>query len=161
MYHVPFWIISIKPWSDYNVMKNHTLKHTGKKTNKCNLCDYATVQKNNLKTHMLTHTGEKPHKCKHCDYSSHQASNLKVHIETHRLGKFNKCTQCNYTSVHKIRRWYLQTHSGEKPHKCNICHYESIQATHLKEHMKTHKRKTLKIWPIQIKFFVSIGFKVL
>ena len=26
--------------------------------------------------------------------------------------------------------------------------------------MKTHIRETLKIWPIQIKFFVSIGFKV-
>ena len=39
---------------------------TGEKPFKCDLCDYAAIQKYQLTLHIRTHTGEKPFKCKKC-----------------------------------------------------------------------------------------------
>ena len=55
----------------------------GKKLNKCNQCEYASVRANNVKAHMNTHSGEKPYKCNQCDYSSSYARALRCHLKMH------------------------------------------------------------------------------
>ena len=78
------------------------------KSNKCNLCDYASTRAGNLKTHLQRHSGEKTNKCNQCDYASSEASNLRTH---------------------------LKTHSGEKSNKCNLCDFASIKASDLRRHL--------------------------
>ena len=36
-----------------------------------------------LKIHIITHTGEKSHKCNMCEYAAYQASSLKTHMKKH------------------------------------------------------------------------------
>ena len=35
----------------------------GDKSNKCNQCDFASIQAGNLRRHLKTHSGEKTNKC--------------------------------------------------------------------------------------------------
>ena len=65
-------------------------KHTGEKSNKCSLCDYASYDASNLRTHMKKHTGEKSNKCnQHTgEKSNSQAGNLKTHIKRHNRNLF-------------------------------------------------------------------------
>ena len=53
------------------------------KSNKCNLCDYATSNAGHLRTHLKMHSGEKTNKCNQCDYASSRASDLRTHLKTH------------------------------------------------------------------------------
>ena len=53
------------------------------KSNKCNLCDYASSHAGDLRRHIKTHTGEKSNKCSLCDYASSQAGDLRTHMKKH------------------------------------------------------------------------------
>ena len=68
------------------------------KTYKCNQCNFASVQADNLKRHLKTHSGEKSNKCKQCDYASSHASDLRRHMKSHSENESNKCKQCDYAS---------------------------------------------------------------
>ena len=57
--------------------------HKGEKSNKCNLCDFASTRTDHLRTHMKTHSGEKPNKCHLCEYSCIEPGTLWAHIKTH------------------------------------------------------------------------------
>ena len=59
------------------------------KSNKCNLCEYASSRAGHLRTHMKMHSGEKSNKCSQCDYASSQAGNLRTHMKTHTGEKSN------------------------------------------------------------------------
>ena len=69
---------------------------THEKTNKCNLCDFASSYANKLRRHLKTHGGEKTKKCNLCDYASSQAGNLRRHLKIHSGEKINKCNLCDY-----------------------------------------------------------------
>ena len=93
--------------------------HSGEKSNKCNQCDYASIQAGDLKKHLKIHSGEKPNKCNQCDYASSYASHLRTHLKTHSGEKTNKCSQCDYASSQlcNLRRHmarHIWTHCGEK-----------------------------------------------
>ena len=53
------------------------------KSNKCNMCDYASFHAGNLRTHLKTNSGEKSNKCNQCDYTSSYPSALKTHLKMH------------------------------------------------------------------------------
>ena len=58
--------------------------HSGKKSNTCNQCDYASSKPWNLRRHLKTHSGEKSNKCNQCDYVSSRAGDLRKHMIIHR-----------------------------------------------------------------------------
>ena len=39
---------------------SHLKAHSGKRSNKCNQCDFAFIQAGNLRPHLKAHSGEKP-----------------------------------------------------------------------------------------------------
>ena len=55
------------------------------KSNKCNLCDYASSQAGDLRKHLKTHSGEKLSKCSQCNYASSEPGKLRRHLKTHKL----------------------------------------------------------------------------
>ena len=67
-----------------NSMQNFTeivaIEHKGK-SNKCNLCDYASSNAGHLRTHLKMHSGENSNKCNQCDYASSYAHVLKDHLK--------------------------------------------------------------------------------
>ena len=66
------------------------IEHKGK-SNKCNLCDYASSNAGHLRTHLKTHSGEKSNKCNQYDYASFYASALKDHLKILIGEKSHKC----------------------------------------------------------------------
>ena len=66
---------------------------------KCNACDFASVQTIYLRNQMKTHSGEKMHKCKICNFESVQTVYLRNHLKPF----------------------------GEKSHKCNACDFDSMR----------------------------------
>ena len=70
----------------------------GKKSLKCDVCDYSCSQKGTMKTHVsMVHEEKKPFKCDNCDYSCSLKSQLTRHVAA--------------------------IHEGKKRFKCDICHY--------------------------------------
>ena len=51
------------------------------KTNKCNQCDFTTVQAGNLRRHLKAHSGEKLKKETQYDFASVYASALIKHMK--------------------------------------------------------------------------------
>ena len=49
----------------------HFKTHSGENSNKCNQCDFASIQAVSLRKHLKTHSGEKSNKC---NQSSHNES---------------------------------------------------------------------------------------
>ena len=141
---VYFWI---KPKMELEERKGMSfcywgnVPHSGEKSNKCSLCDFASIQKSDLRRHLKTHSGEKSNKCNLCDFASHQAGDLRKHMKKHSGEKSNQCNLCDFASsrVGNLRR-HLKIHSGEKWNKWNQrdCDYKCTQAGNLKTHMLTH-----------------------
>ena len=70
------------------------------------------------------HFGENPNKCDQCNYSSLQAGNLRSHMKIHGGEKANKCDQCNYATTRAGHlRSRMMRHGGETPYKCDQCNY--------------------------------------
>ena len=55
--------------------------HEGKKSFKCELCDYSCTRKDNMKTHVASvHEKKKPFKCEMCDYCCSLRGDLNKHF---------------------------------------------------------------------------------
>ena len=50
------------------------------KTTQMKQCNYASYVQSIMKIHLISHHGEKLNKCNQCDYASIQASNLRKHL---------------------------------------------------------------------------------
>ena len=129
---------------DHSMQKNFSERIANvqrEKSNKCNLCDYASSHAGHLRTHMKMHSGEKLNKCNLCDFASIQAGNLRTHLKTHSGEKSNKCSQCDYASSYaSALKTHLKIHSGEKPNKCNQCDYASSESGDVRKVQSGEKR---------------------
>ena len=115
--------------------------------NKCNQCNFASAQANNLRRHLKMHSGEKSHQCKQCNFASAEKANLRRHLKMHSGDKSHQCKQCNFASAEKANlRRHLKMHTGEKSNKCNQCNFRSYLAGNLKDHLKRHIALDSKIW---------------
>ena len=97
-----FFAVMERNVENFELLKdNVTMKGTmgvtktgqGKKSNKCNRCDYVCTD--SLRRHLKTYTGEKSKKCNQCDYVTDYVSSVAGDLRTH-----------------------LKTHSGEMSKKC-------------------------------------------
>ena len=64
---------------------------------KCNQCDYASSQADDLRIRLKTHNGENSNKC---NYASSHSGYLRKHLKVYTGKKSHKCNQCNYVSSH-------------------------------------------------------------
>ena len=60
--------------------------HSGEKTNKCNQCDFASVQANSLKKHLRTHSGEKSNECGVCEKGFRRNDEMMKYKKKQHLG---------------------------------------------------------------------------
>ena len=93
----PFNLLTMEqnPEHDKSMQKNFSESVANvhrEKSNKCNLCDYASSHAGNLRTHLKAHSGEKSKRCNQCDFASSYSSALRAHLK-HRGEKW-RCNQC-------------------------------------------------------------------
>ena len=55
-------------------LTNANMNILGRKTDKCNQCDFASSQAGHLRTHLKTHSGEGLNKCNQCGFDSFYSS---------------------------------------------------------------------------------------
>ena len=81
-----------------------------RKAYKCNQCDFASVQADNLRRQLKERTSATI-----CNFASIQAGDLRKHLKTPSGEKSFKCNQCDFPSVQTgDLRKHLKTPSGEK-----------------------------------------------
>ena len=130
---------------------------------KCNQCDYASSQADDLRIHLKTHNGENSNKCNQCDYASSHAGYLRKHLKlysgkkSHKLCVFscwfffqitsrlvdrfmpNKCNDCDYASCRADDlKTHLKMHIGEKSNNCSQCKFASSHECNLRKPLRTH-----------------------
>ena len=54
-------------------ISSHNVFKPGEKLKTCNQCDFSFLVAVNLRRHLITHSGEKSNKCDQCDFASIQA----------------------------------------------------------------------------------------
>ena len=57
--------------------------HSGEKLHKCNQCDFASSQADDIRRRLKKHCGEKSNKCNQCEFASSQAGHLRRHMKSH------------------------------------------------------------------------------
>ncbi|WAR18116.1 ZN160-like protein [Mya arenaria] len=90
-----------------SALRNHVRIHTGEKPFKCDMCDKAFAQKNNLKKHYLQ---------QHSSSATFQSLPNLLRLEKNRCSECGKL--CSGPSALKL---HLRIHTGEKPFQCIIC----------------------------------------
>ena len=73
-------------------------KHV-KKSNKCNQCNFTSIQEGNLRRHLKIHSGGKSNKCNQCDFACSDQRSLSQRFIIHSAEKSNKCNQCDNAST--------------------------------------------------------------
>ena len=113
--------------------------HEGRKSFKCDICDYSSLHKQNLKKHIESvHEKTKPFKCDICDYRCSHKHHLKIHIgSVHEKTKPFKCDMCDYRCSHKpiLKRHIESVHEITKPFRGNICHRSFPEQRDLVRHV--------------------------
>ena len=111
---------------------------------RCNLCNYATVEKAALDKHMrFKHTNERPFMCDTCGFSTHTASAMARHKRSHSNSKPYKCEICGAEYADKKRlRDHMYIHSDHKPFQCQLCSYTCRRKDNLLAHLKKNHETT-------------------
>ena len=68
--------------TSFETSNRNITKGEREKLNKCNQCDFTSVQADNLRTHLKSHL-RKAYKCNKCDFASVRADNLRRHLKKH------------------------------------------------------------------------------
>ncbi|XP_041351949.1 zinc finger protein 585A-like [Gigantopelta aegis] len=126
-------------------LKVHVELHTGqyvyRKLYQCPHCGKKFTSKSNIQTHLVIHTGVKAYKCHQCGKSFALASHLKRHEFSHTGQKPFTCGTCGKSFTTKCSMIiHSRQHSGERPFSCNMCGRSFYDKTHLRRHIKSHKK---------------------
>ena len=145
--------------------------HANIKQYKCDVCDRAFGQKENLNRHkLILHSRENLQKnkgnvCQQCGKGFTSKSFLRVHVEgVHLKVKKHKCEDCD--SSFSIRSELVvhkrAVHLKLKPHPCHDCDAAFARGTHLKRHIaNVHLRvKNFKCDECEKMFFRKDHLKV-
>lgn len=119
-------------------LAKHKRVHSGEKPYKCNICDAAFSQSNDLKGHQRIHSGERPYKCNICGAAFTLSSTMKQHEKIHLFEKPYKCTVCeNGFSRRSSYKDHLRIHTNEKPYKCIVCKQDFRTISNLNYHQRS------------------------
>jgi len=102
----------------------------------CSLCDFETVQEEEIKTHMESHEICMVFSCKHCHFQAASKSSLRNHLTEAHEDLCYKCKNCEYkaTTYGAMSRHVRTVHKGEK-FPCSMCDYVATQKSNLTTHM--------------------------
>ncbi|KAG0715779.1 Zinc finger protein 358 [Chionoecetes opilio] len=131
--------------ADYKLKAHIIRRHTLNKPFKCDLCPYATTEKNALTKHTRTHTKERPYVCETCGFHAPTLSNLWRHRRSHTGEKPFECGQCGqqYADSKRLRD-HMYKHNNVKPFMCHLCGYTCRRRDNLQTHVKKiHKLQDL------------------
>ncbi|KAM9070332.1 zinc finger protein OZF isoform X2 [Sarcophilus harrisii] len=118
----------------------HQIPFSGKKQRyKCNECEKAFSQHEQLIQHQKIHLVEKPYECNECGKAFSRSANLVQHQRIHTGEKPYGCNQCGKAFIQRAHLLqHHSTHTGEKPYECIVCGKTFSQNTHLSQHRRIH-----------------------
>ncbi|ELU00876.1 hypothetical protein CAPTEDRAFT_170403 [Capitella teleta] len=120
-------------------LKDHMLKHEGKRPYICSECGMDFVKEHHLKAHAFTHTGLRPFVCLVCDRAFNQKANLLRHMVVHDEQRKFECNTCHRTFTQaQVLRAHMVTHAEKKPHTCKKCGKGFSRLHNLNGHMHMH-----------------------
>ena len=121
------------------LQRKETWKHI------CDICDYATNNKDRMARHITVHGIGDRFKCDQCDKDFSLKGNLQTHIKTHKSLPL-KCNQCGkmYKTAESLKKHMKIVHS-EKRLKCDECEKMFSSIGFLNKHKKAvHVLKSFK-----------------
>ncbi|XP_076122402.1 uncharacterized protein LOC143102567 [Alosa pseudoharengus] len=154
-----------RSFSRFSDLKRHQRTHQRLKSSKiqghkCETCDRIFLHPSTLRIHERVHTREKPYTCTVCGKGFTQLGNLKAHHRKHEkessLGHAGMQTQdmsgtsledqSKYEDNGKVSHIDLlglrrKTHTEQRPYAFSACGKAFFQASSLREHIRTHKKK--------------------
>ena len=125
-------------------LKISIIKVKGKKSFKCNICEYSCSEKSNMNKHIrAVHEGKGKSKCKICNKIFFSKSNMIYHMKSVHEGKKAKkafnCGICDkiFSQKGNLKTHVASFHEGKKAFKCDICHSRFGKKDYLKRHVTT------------------------
>lgn len=112
----------------------------------CSLCDFETIDEDDIKNHMESHEICMLFSCKHCNFQAASKSSLRNHLTESHEDLCYKCKNCDYksTTYGAMSRHVRTVHKGEK-FACSMCKYVATQKSNLTTHMAgVHSNSAIK-----------------
>ena len=126
-----------------------TLKHHKESAHikilKCYLCEYTTVDENNLQMHIRSH--KQASSCKDCSFIAANEELLRNHKEIHHhqqksaenLNKHYSCDVCrNYYNDRESLKEHKEA-AHRQHQKCDFCEYTTADENNLRRHVSNHR----------------------
>lgn len=127
-------------------LKRHMIKHSTKRSFKCNLCENAFKTANYLKNHVQSVHAAKPERnfqCKICDRTYRHERHLNYHLRKHQNDLRFSCDLCNPPQLFHYSdavKWHkIRYHDHPAPFNCSTCNRRFIHEKSLKTHEKAHQ----------------------
>ena len=126
-------------FADLNELREHIVKHVGKKPYECTTCGKTYAVNKYLRAHIRTHTGERPYKCEKCGrtFTWNGPSNLHKKNCKGIPVPANMCDFCDQQFANDTDLVvHMKTHTGDKPYLCTICGSSYVKRKYMRFHKK-------------------------
>ena len=122
---------------------NYSIKNVSveREVHKCDMCEYKTIDKNNLLRHNQAVHEKQIYHCNYCQHKSTRADRLKTHIDSIHLGIRYNCKECYHeaTTKLKLKKHINSLHRGEL-YQCPYCFHRTKYKNRIKEHIYSSHR---------------------
>ena len=129
-----------KKYSEIRRLKSHIdFEHNGIGY-ECKICNKSFASPDKLKRHLFTHSDKKI-KCDQCDKAFFNKQNLQIHISTvHLKLRPFKCNECgkDFPVKKNLTGHISAVHDKIKKYQCDVCQLKFSQKHHLDQHMPMH-----------------------